>query len=51
MELSLYFFPPSYMNLLAYFIFFFLTTQKIPCRDPATVEYSECGLTVPSPCL
>ncbi len=24
---------------ILFFIFFFPTSQKIPCRDPATIEY------------
>ena len=35
----------SDMNLQAYFIFFALMSQKIPCRDQPTEEYSECALT------
>ena len=32
------------MNLPAYFIFFFPTSQKIPCWNPSTIEYNVCAL-------
>ena len=44
MEFPFYFFMSSDMNLQAYFIFFFPTSQKIPCRDLATIEYKAHAL-------
>ncbi len=46
MEFPFYFFVSSDMSLQAYFIFSFLTSQKIPCRDPSTIEYKECALSL-----
>ncbi len=46
MEFSFYVFPSSDMNLQAYFIFFSPTRQEYPCRDPSTVEYNACALTL-----
>ena len=42
---KLTFFPPTWTcEHILFFIFFFPTSQTIPCRDPSTVEYSECAL-------
>ncbi len=41
----------SDMNLLQDFIFFFLVSQRIPCWDSSTVEYSERGLNNISPSI
>ena len=39
-------FPPTWTcEHILFFIFFFPTSQKIPCQDLSTVEYSECALT------
>ena len=49
MEFPFYFFLSSDVNLQAHFIylfFFFPTSQKIPCRDPSTVEYKAHALSV-----
>ena len=34
----------EHAGLFCFFIFFFPTRENNPCRDPSTVEYSECAL-------
>ncbi len=42
-----FFFPPTLTcnHILFIFIFFFPTSQRSPCRDLSTEEYSKCALS------
>ncbi len=44
-SIFIFFFSPIWTcQHILFFIFFFPASQKIPCRNPSTIEYNACAL-------